>query len=94
VPLLTALTLLVMAAGLWFAGPAAASVPAPRLQVAQAQVAAAESAVDDEPRASADVPRPVAVAEAVLAAPVVGPVAAVAAAVVPTVAGPRAPPAG
>jgi hypothetical protein len=92
VPLLTALALLVMAAGLWFAGPAAAaSVPAPRLQVAEARVAAAvgEPATEVPDEAPEEAPEPVA---DVAGEPVVGRVAAAPAVVVLSVAGPRAPP--
>ncbi|GIJ70096.1 hypothetical protein [Virgisporangium ochraceum] len=93
VPLLTALALLVMAAGLWFAGAASAPVPAPRLHAAEARVAAAEAAHADEPAPAEEPPPAVPAAGAVeAAAPVTGPLAAVQVAIAPAVAGPRAPP--
>ena len=95
--LFTTLTLLVMAAGLWFAGPAGVSVPAPRLQVAEARVAAAENAIADEPapEGPADAEGPAVVSVAV---PASGPVVAAPVALTPaaphTATGPRAPPRG
>jgi hypothetical protein len=80
-----------MAAGLWFAGPVAASVPAPRLQVAEAQVAAAQAADTDEPAPVEPVDTS-GVAPATATAPVVGSIVAVPAAVPLSIAGPRAPP--
>jgi ribonuclease E len=52
--LLTALALLVMAAGLWFGGPVASAregsvVPAPRLHAAEAHLAATERAMAADP---------------------------------------------
>jgi len=96
VHLLTALALLAMAAGLWLAGPGSAPVPAPRLQVAEARVAAAEKAVADEPApdTAAPVVRPASGAP-VVAVSAVRPLVVVAGAPVAvalSVTGPRAPP--
>ena len=102
--LFTTLTLLVMAAGLWFAGPArtpaAEPVPPPRLQVAEARIAAAaENAIADEPAraAPADAGEPATVACSVPAAgSVAGSVAATPVTLAPAAplaaTGPRAPP--
>lgn len=88
--LLTALALLVMAAGLWFGGPAV-SVPAPRLQASEARVAAA---LESPAPAPAEPDEPVATpgSAVVSPAPVVGYVAIEPAGVALSVAGPRAPP--
>jgi hypothetical protein len=97
VPLLTALALLVMAAGLWFSG-SAATVAAPRLQSAEARIAAATT---EQPRRAAPAPAeqpepaaapPAAPEVAPVTAPVAGATRTGPAAVALPVGGPRAPP--
>ncbi|GIJ53350.1 hypothetical protein Vau01_008660 [Virgisporangium aurantiacum] len=93
--LFTTLTLLVMAAGLWLAGPAVKPVPAPRLQVAEARVAAAENAIADEPAPAAPVEAETPAISSG-SAPAAGSVAATPVALAPAAplaaTGPRAPP--